>query len=55
MCIPPAFLELLFDGLNEALAYFRPFDLRGVSFPWVTDSKNLCFTKIDQQNQSVVF
>ena len=49
------YFKLIFSNFNEALEYFRPFDVRGKSMPWKVDDKKLTFSIIDDSNLNIVF
>lgn len=49
------FNRMLFDGLNEALEYFKPFDIRGKNTPWNVDAKKMTFSDINKENFAIVF
>ena len=40
--------------MNEALDYFRPFDVRGRPLPWKLNQKKLTFSEINEQNLDIV-
>jgi len=40
--------------MNEALEYFRPFDVRGSPLPWKTNIKKLTYSDINEQNLDLV-
>ena len=53
--ISTIYKRLLFEAMNEALEYFRPYDLRGKPMPWKLNSKKLTFSDIDSYNEDIVF
>lgn len=40
--------------MNEALEYFRPYDIRGKPMPWKLNQKKLTYSDIDSNNQEIV-
>ena len=46
---------MIYDNFNEALEYFRPFDVRGKCLPWKINDKKLTYSIIDEQNIQIVF
>ena len=40
--------------MNEALDYFRPFDVRGKPNPWKCNPKKISYTDIDEKNIEIV-
>lgn len=46
---------MLIEAYCDALEYFRPFDIRGKSFPWKTNEKKLTYQTINDENIQIVF
>ncbi len=49
-----SFARLLFECFNEALQYFRPFDVRGGPLPWKVNIRKLTYSHINANNIDIV-
>ena len=44
----------LFEAMNEALEFFRPFDIRGKPLSWKVNQRKLTFSDINIENMDIV-
>jgi len=44
----------LFNSMNEALEFFRPFDIRGKPLSWKVNQRKLTFSDINSDNIDIV-
>ena len=46
--------KMIFDCMNDALEYFRPFDIRGRPLPWKLNQRKLTYSEINEENMDIV-